>query len=169
MAAPQYVPVPLSEQPRRSLPLPPPGRWAADRPGDLDAGQPRGPKLGSPGPDQGYALALAERLAPRVVVTDGEHVDDALAGAVGVALKRASLFGRAPVIHDLELALQVFGFLADAPPDLVAARRALFGGAAHHYWDQRAITDAVPEASLRLTPAQVADRAAADWRSLLGG
>lgn len=169
MAAPDYVPVPLSEQPRESLPMPPPRRWRADRPGDLDSGQPRGPRLGSPGPDQGYALALAERFADRVVVTDGEHTEDALAGCVAVALRRASLFGRAPVIGDLELALRLWGFLGDAPPDLVELRRRHFAGAAHHYWDQREITDLVPERTLRLTPAEVASRMGADWRSLLDG
>ncbi len=167
MAAPEYVPVPLADQPRQALDLPPPRRWMADRPGDLDRGQPLGPKLGRPGPDQGYALKLADLIRDRVKVAGGEHVEDALAGAVAVALKRASLFGRAPVMHDLELALRMWGFLDDdPPPDLVELRRELFAGAAHHYWEQRAITDLVPEATLRLTPAQVAERLS-DWRSLL--
>lgn len=165
MAAPEYVPVPLSEQPRRSLAMPPPRPWIADRPADLDRGQPRGPRLGSPGPDQGYALALAQRFVDKVVVAEGEDVDDALAGCVAVALRRASLFGRAPVVHDLEHALRLWGFLGEAPPDLVQFRRAHFAGASHHYWDQREITDLVPESTLRLTPAQVAE---GDWRSLLG-
>ena len=38
---------------------------------------------------------------------------------------------------------------------------------AHHYPELRAVADAVPEATLRLTPAEVASRHAADWRSLL--
>jgi hypothetical protein len=168
MAAPDYVPVPLSDQPRRALDLPPPQRWMADRPGDLDRGQPLGPKLGRPGPDQGYALKLADIIRPRIKVGEGEHVDDALAGAVAVALKRASLFGRAPVMPDLELALRLWGFLDDDPPaELVGLRKHYFAGAAHHYWDQRAITDLVPESTLRLTLAQVAQRLS-DWRSLLG-
>ena len=167
MAAPDYVPVPLAEQPRRSLALPPSRRWAADRPADLVGGQPSGPRFGSPGPDQGYALNLAARFGERVQVTKGEHVDDALAGAAAVALRRASMFGRAPVFHDLELALQLWGFLGEAPDDLVEYRRRHFPGAAHHYWDQRDIADLVPEATLRMTPAQVKTRMG-DWRTLLG-
>ncbi|HEX3392968.1 MAG TPA: hypothetical protein VHS52_00440 [Acidimicrobiales bacterium] len=166
MTAPDNVPVTLAEQPRRSLPLPPARRWAADRPGDLEKGQPRGPRLGSPGPDQGYAFNLAKRFADRVQTVKGEHVDDVLAGCTAVALRRASLFGRAPVVHDLELALALWGFLGDAPADLVEFRRSHFAGAAHGYWDQRNVTDLVPEATLRMTPAQVKARSA-DWRSLL--
>ncbi len=167
MAAPDYVPVPLSEQPRESLPLPPPRRWMADRPADLQRGQPFGPKLGRPGPDQGYLLKLAEeRFTDRVEVAEGEHVEDAIAGCAAVALKRAALFGRAPVAQDLEMALRLWGFLGGAPDDLVQFRWRLFAGAGHHYWDQRHVTDLVPEETLRLTPAQVADRLS-DWRQLL--
>jgi len=48
----------------------------------------------------------------------------------------------------------------------VEFRRPHFAGAAHHYWDQRDVTDLVPEATLRMTPPQVKSRIA-DWRSLL--
>jgi hypothetical protein len=167
MAAPDYVPVPLYEQPRTSLRIPPPRPWVPDRPGDLQRGQPRGPKLGTPGPDQGYVLKLAEYIEKKVRVSEGEHVEDAVAGCAAVALKRAALFGRAPVIHDLEFALRLWGFLDENPPaDLVEFRRRVFGGAAHHYWDQRAVTDLVPDSTLRLTPGQVAQRLP-DWRQLL--
>ena len=166
MAAPDYVPTPLSEQPRESLRLPPPRPWMADRPADLQRGQPVGPKLGRPGPDQGYLLKLAEDFEDRVEVAEGEQAEDAIAGCAAVAMRRAALFGRAPVAHDLELALRLWGFLGGAPDDLVEFRRRLFGGAAHHYWDQRAVTDLVPDETLKLTPAKVADRLS-DWRQLL--
>ncbi len=167
MAAPDYVPVPLSEQARESLRLPPPRPWMADRPADLQRGQPVGPKLGRPGPDQGYLLKLAEeRFTDRVVVAEGEHADDAIAGCVAVALRRAALFGRAPVSVDMEMALTLWGYLGDAPADLVEFRHRLFAGAAHHYWDQRAVTDLVPDETLKLTPAKVAERLS-DWRQLL--
>jgi len=45
-------------------------------------------------------------------------------------------------------------------------RRPRFEEARHHYWDQRAIVDLVPDETLRLTPAQVKDRLG-NWRSLL--
>jgi len=168
MGAPEYVPNTLAQQPRRGLGLPPSRPWRATRPSDLGAGQPTGPSLGNPGPDQGYGLSLAERFRARLVLGDHEHADDAVAGCLGVGLRRASLFGRAPVVHDLTVAFTVWGFLGQAPAELVAHRRPLFEAAAHHYWDQRAIADAVPEATLRATHAATLARFPAEWRALLG-
>ena len=45
-------------------------------------------------------------------------------------------------------------------------RDRLFDGAHHHYEFQRAIADAVPDETLRLTPLEVARRLP-EWRSLL--
>jgi hypothetical protein len=78
------------------------------------------------------------------------------------------MFGRAPVVHDLTIALSAFGFLGDAEPDadLVAYRQPRFEGLAHghHYLEQRELVDSVPEPVLRMTPKEVA---AQSWRSLL--
>ncbi|HSH23538.1 MAG TPA: hypothetical protein VK975_05685 [Acidimicrobiales bacterium] len=168
MAAPEYVPTSPGQQPRRGLPLPPPGPWTADRPADLGPHQPKGAAFGNPGPDQGYGLTLARRFADRLVVAEDESVDDAVAGCLGVGLRRASLFGRAPVIHDFEIAFTVWGFLGEAPAELVALRRPLFEAVDHHYADQRAIANRVPEATLRLSHAEVKQRWPGEWRQLLG-
>ena len=166
MAAPEYVPPSLKDQPRRDAPLPPAGRWKADRPADLGPGQPRGRQMGAPGPDQGYGLGLAKRFVNQLQLVEGEAPEDVISGCLAVALKRASLFGRAPVIYDFEFAYRLFGFLGGAPPDLVAFRGPLLGGSAHDYWRQREVADSVPESTLRLTPAQLAERLG-EWRSLL--
>ena len=112
MAAPEFVPVrpgpkdKAYESPPRRL-----GSWLPDRPAELvDEGfQPEGVALGWQGPDQGYALLLARRFEDQFVLTAGEHVDDVIAGTVAIATRRASLFGRAPVIHDLRVAFELFG------------------------------------------------------------
>jgi hypothetical protein len=170
MAAPEYVPVDRT-RPVRAYESPPrrPAPWLADRPGDLTAGQPHGDRVGNQGPDQGYVLTLARRFAGTLVLTPGEHERDALAGAVTVALKRASLFGRAPIIHDLTVALTIWGYLAAAPDELVALRKPLFEEVwhPHHYDDQRRVADLVPDAVLRMTPQQVTEAHRRDWRSLL--
>ncbi len=167
LAAPDHVPVTYSNQPRRSLSIPPGRRWKAERPGDLQGGQPRGPAFGKPGPDLGYALSLAGRFEKQLRLAEGEQGEDAVAGSVAVAMRRASMLGRAPVVHDLEHAFGLFGFLDDAPADLVAWRGPKFRGAGHHYWVQRAVADQVPEATLRLKPADVRSRLG-EWRRLLG-
>jgi hypothetical protein len=168
VAAPQFVPNALDEQPRRGLEIPPADRWVSARPGELGAAQPVGPQLGRPGPDQGFALHLVRQFEPKLVVPAPEHVEDAIAGCLGVALARASHFGRAPVVHDLDIAFRIWGFLGDAPADLVAVRRPRFDAVAHDYARQRAIVDLVPESTLRLLPAEVARRFPDEWRTLLG-
>ncbi|MBC8363935.1 MAG: hypothetical protein H8E59_02910 [Actinobacteria bacterium] len=160
MSAPSFVPTPTLRPtdvayrgPRRRL-----GSWTADRPGEIgEDGQPGGERFGVQGPDQGYALLLARTLVPRLRLAPDEHVDDAVVGCTGVALKRSSLHGRAPVLADLEVAFGLFGFFDDAPPDALAEkRRGLFAGVAHHhhYAAARAIADRVPEDLLRLAPSE---------------
>jgi hypothetical protein len=105
-------------------------------------------------------------LVPKVKLAAGEHSADAVAGCFAVGAKRAAMFGRAPVIFDMELAYTLWGFIGDAPADLVAFRQPLFMGAAHEYWEQRRIVDRVKESTLRMTVVQV--RAALnDWKGLL--
>jgi len=168
MTQPSYVPIVDADQVRPSYRLRTPGDWRATRVGEITAPEhPRGRDLGIPGPDQGYALLIADSLfADRLVLTDGVSAEDALVGCAQVASARAALFGRAPVGKDIELALELFGFLGDAPGDLVSWRGPLFEAAAHHYHQQRRIVDAVPEATLRMTPAEVRRRHA-EWRTLL--
>ncbi|HEX5366734.1 MAG TPA: hypothetical protein VFW63_08755 [Acidimicrobiales bacterium] len=172
MAVPEYVPLPAIKH-VRSYESPPwrPEQWRPERPGDEETadGFDRGPRVGAPGPDQGYVYVLARRFRGRLALAPDEDEDDALAGAVAVALKRASIFGRAPVQDDLTVALTLWGFLGDAPPDLIAYRQPLFAAVANprHYAEQRRIVDLVPDDVLRMSPQQVADARRADWRKLL--
>lgn len=142
----------------------------ADRPGEIEGLQPVGEQLGTPGPDQGYALTLAKRFENRLHLTSGEHASDALAGGAAVAMKRSGLFGRAPVVHDMTVALTVWGFLdAGADPALVSARRELFEEV-HlyvHYTELRRIVDAVPEAVLLQPHGVTVSQHRADWRRCL--
>jgi hypothetical protein len=143
-----------------------------DRPGEIDGFQPEGPRLGDPGPDQGFALRIAQQLRPKVQLQPGEHIDDVIRGCLGVALRRASMFSRAPVVHDLTIAFTIWGFYDPNPPaELVELRARLFEGVrlvGHHYTEARVVADLPPEATLRMTPAQVADAYPADWRTLVG-
>ena len=74
-------------------------------------------------------------------------------------------------MHDLRIALTLFGFLGDAPDDLVEWRRERFDELHHtafHYGRARELADLVPEATLRMTPTQVTEAHRADWKDLLG-
>ena len=75
-----------------------------------------------------------------------------------MASKRAALFGRAPSIYDVQLALSLWGFLDAVPPELQERRRAAFSSVAHDYVAQRRLADAVPEEILRLTPEEARAR-----------
>jgi hypothetical protein len=170
MAQPDYVPTPTTDDPRVYT-SPPwrPDSWMADRPAELQGRQPLGPRLGVPGPDQGYALKIAEPFRERVVLTAGESADDALAGCIAIAMKRAALFGRAPTVHDLTVAFSLWGFLGDAPAELTDRRRELFAGVGHlhHYMERRAIVDGAPDDLLRLPHTQVAALPSADPSTLI--
>ncbi len=173
MTQPKYAPITEEAEVRPAYKLAAASAWYSHRPSDyrprpLDRHR---PNMGIPGSDQGYALLLAERFAGRLQLTDLEHADDVLAGAVAIALRRASMYGRGPVIGDVELALHLFGFLDGAPEDLVETRERLFAGVSHDYWQQRDLADLIPESTLRLSPAAVREELESDpdsWRVLAG-
>jgi hypothetical protein len=164
---PPHVPLQATDRVRPSAILPAPRAWYLERPAELsELKPPSGPRFGAAGPNLGYGLKLARRLADRIELAPGEHREDAVAGSFGCGARRAANFGRAPVVHDMEWAYTLWGYFGGAPADLVEWRSALFRGAAEHYWDQRQIVDAVRPEALTLTPAQVRERLVS-WRELL--
>jgi hypothetical protein len=161
------VPIVEADQVRPTYQLRVPGIWTQSRPSELlGASQPTGRQLGSPGPDQGFALKLARRFEDRLELAPGESSEDAIAGCTAVAMRRCASFGRAPVVHDLTFGFTLWGFLGGAPTDLVEARGPLFRSAAHHYQARRAIADGVKAETLRLSPDAVAERLDR-WREML--
>jgi hypothetical protein len=151
-----YVPTTLDEVPRQEqnlapgVHMPAPRRWQADRPGDLGALQPKGTLLGSPGPNVGYALTLTNRARDRMRLEPQEHVEDAIAIVAAIAMKRASTFGRGPTVNDVDFALELLGYLGDAPEDVKAWRPGVVRAASHEYAVRRAVVDTVSSGLLRL-------------------
>ena len=173
MAVPQFAPVPPVESSRTyASPDSVPANWSPDRPAEIEGRQPSGSQLGYQGPDQGYVLTLAALLRPTLHVPAGESADDAVRGCINIALRRASRFGRAPVVHDLTIAFTMWGWLDPKPSvELLARRRELFEGVANtaqHYSEGRHIADLVPDSTLGLTPQQVAETYPDSWRQLTG-
>lgn len=116
-------------------------------------------------------LRLVDEIDDDILLAGGEEHADVVAGLVATALKRASAFGRGPVVHDLQAAVAVWGFdQADPPAELVDRRRRLFDGAghAHHPMVRRAVADAVPMAALHQPLDDIVAAARRDWPSLLG-
>jgi hypothetical protein len=154
-----FVPERLEDEPRQEPNLPPgvkmpPARsWVADRPGDIPAGWPSGKLLGSPGPNIGYALTLANRARDRFALAPHEHPEDAIAVVAETAMRRAALFGRAPVMPDVEFGMQIFGYRGDAARDFVEWRVRAVKDVQHDYYERRALVDAIPVDVLRLVPA----------------
>jgi hypothetical protein len=151
-----FVPADPADRPRQqqNLPpgtaLPPAGRWRADRPGDQRHAQsPEGRLFGSPGPNVGYAYTLAEHVADRLQLNEAEAVHDVIPVIAELAGKRAGMFGRAPVIHDVERAMGVLGYDGSAETEFEQVRAVLVHEAGHDYRRRRAIVDAVPDDLLR--------------------
>ena len=156
MTQPTFVPIAEADQVRPAMHLDVPGIWITDRPAELVGPTMRkGANIGTPGTDSGFALRLSHRFAEQLQLGEGESTHDVLFGVGLVASKRAALFGRAPCIYDVRLALNLWGFLDDAPADVRTTRRALFSSISHDYVAQRALVDSVPEETLRQSPEQV--------------
>jgi hypothetical protein len=150
MTQPKFTPVLIEDEVRRATKLAPPRPWSPHRPSEFRPGpRPSGGASGAPGPDQGYALGLAERLRPRIVVGEGERVDDAIAAALAIGLRRAAIFGRAPVSADLEFALGALGFLSEVDAATATRRQKLISGLSHDYFRQRRLADVCDETALR--------------------
>jgi hypothetical protein len=162
-----FVPITLDDEPRQAknlapgVHMPPARAWRADRPGDLGASQPKGSLLGNPGPNVGYALTLAHRAEGRMMLEPNEHRHDAVAVVAAIAMKRAATFGRAPVPADVEFALELLGYLGDAPDDVRSWRPQVIRSAGHDYSVQRAVVDTVSAGLLRLPMAELPEHLAA--------
>ena len=89
-----------------------PASWMPDRPGRPHRLPARG-RCGSAtrAPTRASRSRSPTAFADRLQLQPGEHVADAIQGCLGIALRRASMFSRAPVVHDLTIAFTIWGFL----------------------------------------------------------
>lgn len=128
MAQQPNVELDASDRPR-AVPSPDPARrWRpSDRPGVITAPDqvPHGEGFGTPGPDTGWALTLIDRAD---IAQRSKGLDKVLSALMGA---RASSFGRAPTLEDLEVALTLCG-IGEALPEHLAERRARWVEATSH-------------------------------------
>lgn len=106
---------PVQDLPRSVLTPAAPARWSPERPGMITSPDQVSPGglFGRPGPDTGWAF--------RIVRQAGLPAEQRRAQPVLVTLMsaRASLFGRAPIPEDLEVAQILLGFEDGAPEAVV--------------------------------------------------
>ena len=153
MTQPKFAPINIEDEVRPAYHLGVPRPWTKHRPGEFDPLS-RDFEAGT-GPDQGYLSLLARRFVSQVVLGDGEHIDDAIAGAIAIGMVRAAHFGRAPVAKDLEYALGALGYLSAPTSYSVTQRASLTGGVAHDLWRRRGLVARFSTEMLSMT----ADRA----------
>lgn len=173
MAIPSYLPVDPRLHPRdyESSPRRGHGWYAHQRPGEIiPTDMPAGGLYGNHGPDIGYAYLLVRRLSDRVKLMTGEQLADAESGAIAVAMRRAAMNGRAPILADLDVAFTIWGFYDPQPPSGLRVLRAeMFEGChvpIHGYDLRREISNVVSDHALRMTPAAVTAAHADDWAGL---
>lgn len=134
----------------RPEPAPAPARrWRPQRPGELQSpgDVPWGGAFGTTGPDAGYALLLVrERTAMLASAEDIHNVEAAL---MALAAARASHYGRAPTVRDVDVAMTILGYAPDGLPedlisDLVRDRVRWLANLSHDAPKARALVAAVP-------------------------
>ncbi|NNN10742.1 MAG: hypothetical protein HKL83_02655 [Acidimicrobiaceae bacterium] len=151
MTQPDYVPIAESEEVRKFWVQPASPEAGVVKASQLSLpDQHRGDRRGSPGPDMGYALKLGQRLKGTLELSPHEHEEDAIAAVVALAMKRASLFGRAPVSTDLEVSASLLGYRGGVSLEIKAKTAKLTFGVSHDYQRLRTLVDSVIEESLRL-------------------
>ena len=119
---------------------------------------------------EGTSDRIAEPFARFIESRDMFFLATADGDGVPQCSYKGGELGFVRVLDDLTIAFTMWGFLGGASAEVVDARRTLFAGLAHphHYTEARALVDMVPEATLRMTPAQVTASFPAQWRTLVG-
>ncbi len=145
---------------RKDLPPAPTRRWSPHRPGELRAPEevPWGGAFGRPGPDTGWVL----RLVHLAEFDRGDRPDELEQVVANMAAARASLYGRAPVPQDIEVAVVLLGLRPHKlPPDLAdrlaLERRKWLDAAAHEKIGGTAFIASIDPDLMRSTPEEVVD------------
>ena len=156
MTQPSFVPVSAASTVRPTMPTETPEIGRAKKPGLLGApGSSGGEGRGTPGPDAGFALTLAERALHHMTLSPAESHHDVEVALAIVAAKRAGLVGRGPTNSDITVACELFGLGVDVGDEVVTDRVRRFAGLGHSYFLQRAFVDAIPVAALQQRPGHV--------------
>lgn len=139
--------------------------WVAERPGELLYGQPQGAMLGSQGPGQGYALTLLRAAKAWLQYGPLEKPADGDALLSALAMRRASLYGRAPTMHDIKFAAAILGMDGKGTDAQIDWRTQVGRGAHHHTDEVHHAIDGVSDDTLKQPLDKVLGR---QWEANLG-
>ncbi len=106
--------------------------------------------MGAPGPGGGYALKLARERYAGIELSQGEERENVVIGLSVLVGKRAGIFGRDPIIYDVDFFLKIFNFGSPVDAPFAGFRKRFFRGAAQSYLVQRQLADSVPESILSM-------------------
>lgn len=143
MAQQPHVVIGRAERPDPETEPPAPEPWAPYRSGDMPgAERSSGAFFGRPGPDAGYALRLVG--AADLPASPRKGLLERVLGTIASA--RAAAFGRGPIMQDVDVALGLLGFGADADEDALAERLdAILDSAVHEHTKGSGFVDTLPE------------------------
>lgn len=151
VSQPKFVSSPNHEKALGMVELPAARQWSNPRSGKITSSDANESLMGSAGPSGGFALKLVHEQLAKMVMSDDEEAADIAIGLGVLVSKRASIFGRSPIIFDVHFFEVLFGLDGTQDQSLIEFRKMFFRGAAHSYLVQRQLADAVPESTLRLS------------------
>lgn len=143
MTQPAYAPVPFGGEVRPTKPTANPELGRAPKAGLLKHVA-HSALAGTPSPNEGYALTLAQHACDEVELPTGVDRHDVTMGIALLAAKRASAFRRGPTMLDVRRAMEVVQVTSTATAKSLAA----FAGLHHSYAAQRLFVDSVNIADL---------------------
>lgn len=126
---------------------PAPKGWLASGPGYVGKDQiiRHGKLIGHAGPNIGFAITLAKRASKNWYLVKGEHIEDVEILLAEIAMRRASFFGRAPIVGDIGFASHLFGFHGEPEQGEEHWRPKFVHGTGHDEHKRRIIVNSIPE------------------------
>ncbi len=145
--SPKNIDTPRHEQNMpEGIDTPVPDSWKAHRPGDEKTHKTSDDQLlGNAGPNVGYALSLVAREKSSFVLVAHEHLHDVEVLIGEIAMRRASHFGRAPVMDDIRFASKLLGYDAAPAQGEEKWRPLLVNGCGHDEHRRRIIVNSIPD------------------------
>lgn len=171
MPTQDFVPTRRIDAPRHEQNMPEgvdnpvPESWVADRPGDEDSKlNGAGELFGNAGPNIGYAYTLVGRIYDSLILSSNEHRHDVEPLVAEIAMRRASHFGRAPIMKDVDCAVHLLGLGAELDNEETKQRVLLIHDCGHNEHKRRTIVNSIPDELLFGDKAPSTDKVSA-WRT----